>query len=136
MKKILKLLSVGVIVVVAMSSCKEKQPQPNQELIGRWNAVKSVWGGETYTEDLEFIYFKFNADGTCVFNIEGLRPDDDVYATYTFANNKITLIGIMEEEEYSFVVSVEKLTAAELVLNLPPMEEDDPSFTIHYVKAQ
>lgn len=120
------------VAVVFLNACKPEKPVSTQELVGKWNAEKYVFADGEENPHIEFIYMQFNADDTCVFNIEGLRDDDDVEANYSFGNNKI----VLTIDDENLVLSVEKLTATELVINFPPLEEDEDSFTIYFKKAQ
>ena len=118
---------------VLFNSCK---PTEKAELVGKWSAEKIIFDGVECTdaECVQFVHFQFNADGTCIFNIEGYEGDD-VEANYVFNNNKITLTIDDDGDVFVFVVSVEKLTKTELVLNIPPLEEDDPVCVVHYRKV-
>ena len=115
------------IIAVAFVACSSED---NGELVGRWNAEKKVIGGVEYTE-VEFVYFQFNANGTCIFNIEGFEGDD-VTANYSYSDNKI----VLTSGENSAVLLVKKKTDTELVLEIPPLEEyEEEGLTIHYRKA-
>jgi len=115
------------IIAVAFVACSSED---KGELVGRWNAEKIVVGGVEYTE-VEFVYFQFNANGTCIFNIEGFEGDD-VTANYSYSDNKI----VLSSGGDSIVILVKKKTDTELVLEFPPFEEsEEVGFTIHYRKA-
>ena len=126
------------VVAVLLNACQPANnppdPSETQELVGRWNAVKIVMDGETYTEDLEFVFFEFYENKTCIFNIEGFEGDD-VEANYFYSDGVLKLSDPDDASEY-LLCEVEKLTETELVLNFPPLEADEDSFTIYYQKAQ
>jgi len=121
------------VAIVLLNACKPNNPPASsQELVGRWNAVKVVMDGEEYTEAeyIQYIHFQFNADGTCVFNIEGY-DDDDVEANYTYSDGVLILSHPEEEEVFYF--NVVELTSTKLVIDFSPLEED---FIIHYQRAR
>jgi hypothetical protein len=135
MEKYLRLSAICLVAVLAISfnSCKDdneqEKPKTPNELFGRWYAVKMVVGDEITTDDLEFVYIQFNEDGTCLLNNDG----DDVEANYSYSDGILTLSSPFESS--SLICPVVKLTATELVLHFPPMEEDEEAMTIYYEKA-
>jgi hypothetical protein len=132
MSKTFKVLLICVLAVTgfAFISCKHNDEPKNEQLAGKWNCTKVVYGENTRTEELEYIFIEFKADGTCNFNFEGLSPTDIVSATYVYADSKITLSSVDE----NLVMIVKTLTATELVLDLPPMEADETSSTFYFAK--
>jgi len=122
------------VIAVLLNSCqpKENPPVSSPELVGRWNAVKLTVDGEIETEGLEFVFMQFNANGTCVFNLEGLGEDDDVEANYSYSNGILKL----SIDEDDLLCEVIELTSTKLVVHFPPLEEDEDDFTIHFQKAQ
>ena len=133
-RNILTIILCIFFIGVIFSSCKKDEPKDNG-IVGRWNAEKAIFdsGNEISGEDLQYTYFKFNSDGTCVFNVGGSGPDSDITATYVYANNTVTLI-LPESGESPFVLTVKKLSDTELVLSFPPSEKDE-GFTIYYKKV-
>jgi uncharacterized lipoprotein YehR (DUF1307 family) len=94
MKKILRLSAICLVAVLAVSfnSCKDddetEQPKMQNELLGRWNAVKAVVGDEIITNNLASVFIQFNEDGTCLVNING---SEDVDANYSYSEGILTL---------------------------------------------
>ncbi|MDR2824706.1 MAG: hypothetical protein LBB41_05845 [Prevotellaceae bacterium] len=137
MKKVFYLL---IALPLFFMGCKDKE-QTNEMtaekmLIGRWNCEKIVSGdwNTSDPQDVKFIFISLYTDGICMLNIEGFEGDD-VEASYTFANNVITLTIAIDDETNVLPVEVLRLTETELCLKFPPLEEDEADRTVWYRKA-
>ena len=112
--KIAAMLMAFVAFSFAMTSCQKAEDL----IIGKWQCVKVVDDGQTYTEgeNVDFTY-EFKADNTLAMN--GIS-----YGTYAVDGDVLT-ITVMG---FSQNLNIDKITKSKLVLSDPDKPENIAEF--------